>query len=288
MPDLLESMRRGRARQSTATARSATGSTSAGTTTTRTANEIFEARRAQFLGDPDKPRPSRSGATSDVTQTCPIGIRPPLAVLAAYLIGSIPFGYLIAYWVRGIDIRTVGSGNIGATNVGRVLGFRYFLLVFALDLLKGFLPTFGFRWIVDSSRASILRPTCRCFVALAAILGTRSRSISSFEGGKGVATSLGAVLALDPSPAARRRSASSPSSSSRATSRCRRSPGASSFVAAHFAFAAEPWSRENLAMSLLSIAIATLLIVRHHKNLSRVLAGTEPKVSLRRSRADGA
>jgi glycerol-3-phosphate acyltransferase PlsY len=62
-------------------------------------------------------------------------------VILAYLIGALPFGYLIALWARGIDIRTVGSGNIGATNVGRVLGFRFFLVVFPLDLLKGFLPT---------------------------------------------------------------------------------------------------------------------------------------------------
>ncbi len=66
-----------------------------------------------------------------------------LAVLAAYLVGAIPFGYLVTYWVKGIDIRTVGSGNLGATNVGRTLGFRYFLLVFVLDMLKGFLAHAG-------------------------------------------------------------------------------------------------------------------------------------------------
>ena len=66
-----------------------------------------------------------------------------LACLLGYLIGAIPFGYLVFYAAKGIDIRTVGSGNIGATNVGRNLGFRYFLLVFALDVLKGFVPTAG-------------------------------------------------------------------------------------------------------------------------------------------------
>ena len=65
-----------------------------------------------------------------------LAITVPL-VLPAYLIGAVPFGYVTAKWLKGIDIRTVGSGNIGATNVGRVLGFRFFLLVFAFDLAKG-------------------------------------------------------------------------------------------------------------------------------------------------------
>lgn len=92
------------------------------------------------------------------------------AVAVAYLIGSIPFGYLTARWVRGIDIRTVGSGNIGATNVGRVLGFHFFVLVFLLDLLKGLLPTFWFPDVVRSLGGSGL-PELRVLVALATILG---------------------------------------------------------------------------------------------------------------------
>ena len=62
-------------------------------------------------------------------------------ILGAYLLGSVPFAYLIAKAVRGIDIRQVGSGNVGATNVGRALGRKWGILVFALDVLKGFLPT---------------------------------------------------------------------------------------------------------------------------------------------------
>jgi hypothetical protein len=77
-----------------------------------------------------------------------------LAVLAAYLIGSIPFGYLVTYWVKGIDIRTVGSGNLGATNVGRTLGFRYFVLVFLLDMLKGLVPTLTFPVAVNRLTAA--------------------------------------------------------------------------------------------------------------------------------------
>ena len=98
------------------------------------------------------------------------------AVAVAYLIGSIPFGYLTARWVRGIDIRTVGSGNIGATNVGRVLGFRFFLLVFALDLLKGLLPTLCFP---DAVRALGGRdsPSSACWSRWRPSWGTTSPSI---------------------------------------------------------------------------------------------------------------
>ena len=120
-----------------------------------------------------------------------------IAVAAAYLCGSIPFGYLVARWVRGIDIRTVGSGNLGATNVGRTLGFRYFWLVLLLDLLKGYLPTIGFPWLLNRFMGSspVDLPV---LLALAAILGHTFPIYLGFRGGKGVATSLGGVLALDP------------------------------------------------------------------------------------------
>ena len=59
---------------------------------------------------------------------------------AAYLYGSIPFGFLLARLIKGVDIRTVGSGNIGATNAARVLGARFFPVVFLLDFTKGFVP----------------------------------------------------------------------------------------------------------------------------------------------------
>ena len=120
-----------------------------------------------------------------------------LAVLGGYLAGSIPFGYLVAYAKRGIDIRTVGSGNLGATNVGRTLGFRYFLLVLLLDLLKGFLPTLGFPLLLTRLTGSC-PVDLPVLLALAAILGHNFPIYLGFRGGKGVATSLGGVLALDP------------------------------------------------------------------------------------------
>src|SRR5947208_14084389 len=73
-----------------------------------------------------------------------------LTVLGAYLVGGIPFGYLVARW-RGVDIFSAGSGNIGATNVGRVLGRRYGILVFLLDFAKGALPTAAALWLRDQA-----------------------------------------------------------------------------------------------------------------------------------------
>lgn len=65
------------------------------------------------------------------------------AALASYFVGAIPFGFLVFKWVRGGDIRQVGSGNIGATNIGRELGAKFFLLVLLLDIAKGFGPAMG-------------------------------------------------------------------------------------------------------------------------------------------------
>src|SRR5438309_5697891 len=89
-----------------------------------------------------------------------------LSVAAAYLIGAVPFAYVIVRLRKGIDIRTVGSGNVGATNAGRVLGRKYFFLIFLLDLLKGVLPTVVARYLV-----SWTIPDLPVLVALAAILG---------------------------------------------------------------------------------------------------------------------
>src|SRR5215211_6404415 len=108
-----------------------------------------------------------------------------LAVVAAYLIGAIPFAYLVARGFKGIDIRTVGSGNVGATNVGRVMGFRYFLLVFGLDVLKGLLPTLGFpRGVAALAGGEV--PSLEVLVELATILGNNFPVLLQFRGSKGV------------------------------------------------------------------------------------------------------
>ncbi|MCX6992369.1 MAG: glycerol-3-phosphate 1-O-acyltransferase PlsY [Kiritimatiellaeota bacterium] len=118
----------------------------------------------------------------------------------AYLLGAIPFGLLIAR-AKGVDIRAVGSGNIGATNVFRVLGKGWGILAFACDALKGFIPVSVFPllaktfWAFDG--ATVLPLVCACL----AIAGHNWPVYLRFKGGKGVATSVGALIGLAPAAA---------------------------------------------------------------------------------------
>ena len=205
------------------------------------------------------------------------------AVALAYLIGAIPFGFLIARWARGIDIRTVGSGNIGATNVGRVLGLRFFVLVFALDMLKGFLPTYMFPRAVAAIAGRDL-PEAGVLVALATILGHNFPVYLKFRGGKGVATSLGALLALD--PVAGLSAAAGFGVFLLVTRYVSLSSllGGLVFAAVYLSRTHHAWDRDHFAMSTLTLGLLGLLIVRHRENLARIGEGTEPKVSLRTRR----
>jgi glycerol-3-phosphate acyltransferase PlsY len=122
-----------------------------------------------------------------------------LFVLAAYLLGSLPSGYLIGRWVAHVDVRTVGSQNIGATNVARSLGFKWGLLVLSMDMAKGALPVAValILWSGEAGRG----PLIVALVALAAFFGHLASLFLRFRGGKGVATAFGIALVLMPKAA---------------------------------------------------------------------------------------
>lgn len=206
-----------------------------------------------------------------------------LAFAAAYLIGAIPFGFLTAKLLKGVDIRTMGSGNIGATNVGRVLGFRFFVLVFLLDMGKGLLPTLGFPWLVARATGQGSRSaTLAVLVAVATILGHNFPVYLRFKGGKGVATSCGALCVLDPiAMLAAFLAFVTLLLVTRYVSMSSLLAGAV-FVGVHFVQVRDPWARDQVVMSVLMIGLLVLLVIRHRKNLERIWAGTEPKVPLRR------
>lgn len=118
-------------------------------------------------------------------------------IISSFLIGSIPFGKIIAS-LRGIDITKEGSRNIGATNVFRVVGKGWGILVLVLDALKGAIPTLVSFYIYYSKLLNFFLPEAYVFVGIASILGHIFSPFVGFKGGKGVATSLGVFAVLTP------------------------------------------------------------------------------------------
>lgn len=116
-------------------------------------------------------------------------------ILVSYLIGAIPFGLLIGR-VAGTDVRQEGSGNIGATNVGRVLGKKLGILTLLCDVGKGFLPVWSVGLALPETTAA--REVVVLLCALATVIGHMFPVYLKFKGGKGVATALGVFLCLSP------------------------------------------------------------------------------------------
>ena len=114
-----------------------------------------------------------------------------LLILISFFLGSIPFGYLLGL-LKGVDIRRHGSGNVGATNVARVLGKKYGVIVYILDFLKGFIPTFL------AAKLFGIDSWITALVGLAAVLGHMFSPFLGFRGGKGVATASGVLFGISP------------------------------------------------------------------------------------------
>lgn len=124
-------------------------------------------------------------------------------VPVAYLLGSIPFGLIIGL-ANGVDPRKAGSGNIGATNVGRLLGAKFFVYVFLLDMFKAMIPTAAASWVVLHFGQQAVHPTLQVIllhllVGFAAIFGHMCSLFMGFKGGKGVACGAGVALGFYPS-----------------------------------------------------------------------------------------
>jgi acyl phosphate:glycerol-3-phosphate acyltransferase len=116
-----------------------------------------------------------------------------LLVLAAYLLGAFPTSFVVAHAARGIDLRQHGSGNLGATNAFRVLGWKAATPIFVVDILKGFIPAFWFPMVDGASGAQ-----WALLYGTAAVVGHVFSVFVGFRGGKGVATSAGVFAALAP------------------------------------------------------------------------------------------
>ena len=207
------------------------------------------------------------------------------AIAVAYLLGSVPFGVIIA-GAHGRDLRSIGSGNIGATNVSRALGRKWGYFCFALDVLKGFVPTLGTMLLALPAASERSTPDALSLwlwvaVGCAAIAGHIFPVYLRFKGGKGVATSFGVALGLWPY-----------------FTIC------AVFAAAIWAVVVRTWHYVSLASICASIAfplilallvaairhwefanlwpllvvatvIPVMVVARHRENIKRLIAGTE-------------
>jgi len=215
------------------------------------------------------------------------------AVLVAYLLGSVPFGFL-AGKLKGIDIRAVGSGNIGATNVGRALGRGWSLVVFGLDLLKGYVPTAAAKMHAGASSTAVGGPEAVgqlliVCVGMAAVLGHMFPVFLKFRGGKGAATGLGLLLAIS-LPAA-----------VVAFGTWLVVLGLWGYVSLASIVAAATYPAWYIGATYLNgnsvrdewwiwgftTLLCVLMIVRHRGNLARIRAGTESRIRGWGGRADG-
>jgi glycerol-3-phosphate acyltransferase PlsY len=208
---------------------------------------------------------------------------------AAYLLGAIPFGLLIGL-SRGVDVRSQGSGNIGATNVWRILGRRYGIACLGLDVLKGFLPVFLTRMYLsehffdlENNAISETGQWAWLCVAGGAIFGHMFSMFLKFKGGKGVATSLGVLIGVWPYFTLASLIALAAWMLVWAISRY---VSLASIVAAALfplGFLLLTWQIDQWRFASLwplfafSCVTALLIILRHRSNIARLLAGTELK-----------
>ena len=200
---------------------------------------------------------------------------PALWILGAYSIGGIPFGFIIGK-MRGVDVRTVGSKNIGATNVFRTVGKKWGLIAFVLDVLKGLLPVLAAKRFapVDSF------PWLPLAVGVACVAGHMLTPYMKFKGGKGVATAFGMLLGLVPAlvgVAFAVFAAFFAASSYISLGSC---------MAATF-LAVGVWFRwlgcegtDNLPQCILITVIAVFVVWKHRSNIVRLAKGTENKIKL--------
>ena len=193
-----------------------------------------------------------------------------LIILTAYLLGSIPFGYIFTKRLAGINIREHGSGNIGSTNVKRLAGRKASLYTQLCDMAKGLLPV-GIVWLLLSYNPLVFDPYFIYAVAFVSILGHNFSIFLRFKGGKGVNTTLGASLLLSPL----------------------------AVLSSVLVYYILKWSTKYVSMGSICLAIAlpiigllihqlsfvfyyllacsALIIIRHIPNIKRLVAGTESK-----------
>ena len=198
-----------------------------------------------------------------------------VGLLLAYLLGSMPTGFVLAKLLKGIDIREHGSGNTGATNVFRVMGKGPGITALVIDLLKGVAAVLLMKWLVASQYGLVAAPSVADWLivlsALLAVLGHSKSVWLGFSGGKSAATGLGVLLAL-----------AWPVGLGVAAVfgvflAITRTVSVGSIAAALSAGVFMALTGQPLSYILLAAAGGLYVVLRHKSNIERLLKGTEPK-----------
>lgn len=193
-------------------------------------------------------------------------IKYTLIALSIYLIGAIPFSYILVKLVKGIDLRTVGSRNVGATNAGRVLGFWGFLVAFLLDMSKSFVPLMVLKYFLNFSVELIL------LFGILSILGHTFTIFLNFKGGKGVATAVGVYLAVSPI------SLGIAFLAFVVVALISRMVSLSSIVAAIVLLISILYLEQSVVVKICTFLVVGFVIYKHKDNIKRIINGTEKKI----------
>jgi glycerol-3-phosphate acyltransferase PlsY len=204
-------------------------------------------------------------------------------LVASYLLGAIPFGFVLVRLVKGVDLRTVGSGNIGATNAMRVLGKPLGIVAFLLDFAKGLVPVVVFAPLFAPQLDGAASLPIRVLFGAAAVVGHVFPIYLRFKGGKAVATGCGALIGLDPLVFVAGGLAWLV-----AVGTTRMVSVGSLAMALAFALAAWWRSTSHTDGGWLvagACALAALIVWRHRSNIARIVAGTEPRIGAKKAAA---
>ncbi len=203
-----------------------------------------------------------------------------LLIILAYLIGSIPVALIISKKFFGIDIREYGSGNMGATNAFRVLGPKYGTIIMVLDILKGMLAVGLFYLLPYYLSNELERTNFMIGLGLSAVMGHIFPIFANFKGGKGVATLLGMLIAVQPVVAV-----------------CcvavfvlvlylTRYVSLSSILGAIMLPVSVIliWNEHELSYRIFALLVAFLVIITHQKNIGRLIRGAESRIPILKHR----
>jgi acyl phosphate:glycerol-3-phosphate acyltransferase len=204
-----------------------------------------------------------------------------LSLLLGYLSGSLPWGLWLGLWVRGVDVRTMGSRNLGATNVYRSLGAPLGILTLGLDIAKGAIPVAVVPGLALTQAFPGGREWCMMAVGIAAVAGHMWTCFAGFRGGKGVATTVGVLLALAPAAVAVFAVVFVITVAATRYISLGSVLGSLAFVVALGWVARGGLRSPSFA---LGAVLALLVIVRHRENLARLARGTERRFSFRGGR----